>query len=151
MDFEQQAAEIRALGNGKTPVDLYTITKRLNLDIVKKPTTSALMSPDGKPHIILNSRKHPYQQRAEWAHEIGHFVLHVGNQLFMPKEWTDRQEAEAWNFAYYLMISTEELESLMSEGVRRSQFIFDTSRHFEVPISFASERLQLFENKVLYR
>ena len=151
MDIEKKASEIRALGNGKIPIDLYTITSRLKINLLEKPSTSALISPGGIPQIIVNSRKHHYQQRVECAHEIGHFVLHVGNQFFMPETWTIKQEAEAQKFAYYFLIPTEELEADMTSGIHKSQLIYEVSQRFGVPISFASERLAIFERNVLYR
>ena len=148
MDLEQKATEIRVLGNGKSPIDLSLISHKLKLKVEKSRTISSLISPDGNPQIILNSRKHIFQQRVEWAHEIGHFVLHVGNQLLMPKSWTDKQEFEANRFSLYLLVTSEEIEELIRPGIYRSHFTYEISRTLEVPLSFAAERLKLFENKV---
>lgn len=151
MDIEKSAAEFRSLGNGSTPVDMSLISHKLKLKVEKSPTISCLISTDGNPRIILNSRKHIYQQRVEWAHEIGHFVLHVGNQFHMPKAWTDKQEAEAKSFSLYFLVSSEEIETLIRPEIYRADFAFEISRTFEVPLSFASARLKIFEKKVYDR
>lgn len=150
MDIEEKANELRVYAGRTIPVDLYEITRRLKIYMRFEPTISSFLIIDEYPYIFINTQKHAYQQRYEWAHELGHFALHVGNQLSMPDIWTIKQETEANHFAEYLLIPTEELEGLFRVETLRGQIIGEISDRFEVPLTLASARLKRFEQHVLF-
>ena len=151
IDIEKRAKEILVLENGEIPVNLYTISERLKIAVIERPTMTALMSPNNNPTIVLDSRKDTPHQRMEWAHEIGHFVLHAGNQLFLHELMTQKQEAQANSFAHYFMLPTEELENMVFHNAVRSQLLYAMAKRFGVPLSAASQRLIKFENQIFTR
>ena len=151
IDIEKRAKELLALGNGEIPVNLYTISVRLKIDIIERPTQTALMSPNNNPTIVLDTRKDTPHLRMEWAHEIGHFVLHAGNQLFLHELMTQKQEAQANSFARYFMLPTDELENMIFQHSERSRLLYAMAKKFVVPLSAASNRLKKFENQIFAR
>ncbi len=149
LNIEECAKQIRALGNGHIPVDPWVIAQRLRIEVLDERSPSVLFSESGRAYIVVDERKDEFHRHIDCAHEIGHYVLHEGNQMLFPKLWTDYQETQAWAFALYLLVPTEEIESMIVPGIGRQQCIVEVSQHFRVPLSFASKRLQIFEHLIL--
>lgn len=65
---------------------------------------------DGKPFadwigsrgiVVLNQKDDIPEQRSDFFHEVGHCVLHVGNQKSLNSLFVDLQEAQSSRFQYY--------------------------------------------------
>ncbi len=106
----------------KPPIDVYAIAKNLNLIVIPRPYTAknklaAMLIREGRKVIIaINSDHDKQKQRFSVAHEIGHFLLHPGEKLFIDREFSVNfrdskasigkhiQEIEANRFAGKLLI-----------------------------------------------
>lgn len=106
------------------PVDVEKIAKYLNIKVKKHPYNSkndlsAMLIRDDKNVLIgVNSNHSEQRQRFSIAHEIGHFLLHEGDKLFVDREikykvnfrdsksslGIDSNEIEANRFASSLLI-----------------------------------------------
>ena len=107
------------------PVDVEKIAQLLNIEIRKRPYDgngglSGVLIRD-KSSVILgvNSKHHEHRQRFSIAHELGHFLLHEGEQVFVDREYKINyrdgksslgihiKEVEANRFASLLLIPEE--------------------------------------------
>ncbi|MBI4432349.1 MAG: ImmA/IrrE family metallo-endopeptidase [Candidatus Omnitrophica bacterium] len=68
-------------------VPVEKIAEQLNLQIIYEPFEGTLsgcvIREDGKARIGVNSNDHENRQRFTIAHEIGHFLLHEGEEVFV--------------------------------------------------------------------
>lgn len=119
---------LKKSGIQESPVDVEKITKLLNIELRKRPHDSntgisGILIRDGNKVILgVNSKHHEHRQRFSIAHEIGHFLLHEGNEVFIDREYkvnfrdnnsslgTNIQEIEANAFAGLLLIPDEFLQ-----------------------------------------
>jgi len=78
----------------KPSVPVKRIAKYLGAKIIESPTDDelsgfVLRDPKRKQTIIgVNANHHPNRRRFTIAHEIGHLVLHAGEELHIDKQWT---------------------------------------------------------------
>lgn len=110
------------------PVDVKKIANKLNIEIKIKPykghdDLSGILVRDYHETFIGVNALHPKQrQRFTIAHELGHFLLHEVDRLFIDKkisiyyrhsratDGNNEKETEANNFAGMLLIPTKFLE-----------------------------------------
>lgn len=106
----------------KLPIDVEEIARVLNIEIKKSPYdgekgVSGVLIRDSSKNIIgVNTTDNEHRQRFTMAHEIGHFLLHAGNQIYVDRKYnvnfrdkksgegTDNEEIEANTFASMLLI-----------------------------------------------
>lgn len=66
--------------------------------------------------IHINNNLSSNEQRYTLAHELGHYILHQGSNLYFLRRVTStplsRQEIEADLFASYFMVSDEEIKEI---------------------------------------
>jgi Zn-dependent peptidase ImmA (M78 family) len=103
------------------PVQVVQIARKLGLELQhhafdKEEFSGILVREGGRAVIGVNSSHHPNRQRFTIAHEIGHFLLHGGDRIFIDRSYnvsfrssvsslgTDLEEIEANTFASYLLI-----------------------------------------------
>lgn len=109
-------------GIKKAPVEIERIARLLKVEIRKHPykgnsdLSGILVRDQGKVVVGINSNHHEHRQRFSIAHEIGHYLLHEGNKVFVDREYkvnfrdsnsslgTNIQEIEANIFASLLLI-----------------------------------------------
>lgn len=96
----------------------------------------------GNNIFIVKSTKQKQWQK--FAHEVGHYLRHSGNQLNMFYLFRDLQEYEANHFAYHFCVPTFMLEKL--KGVT----VYEVMGLFNVEYEFASRRLEMYERKVIH-
>lgn len=120
--IEQLVDELLATNRVKQPpVPVEDIAKKLGLQLERhtfaKDEFSGILVRDGDTAVVgINASDHPNRQRFTVAHEIGHFLLHEGNRIFIDRSYnvslrssvssqgTDLEEIEANTFASYLLI-----------------------------------------------
>ncbi len=108
----------------KPPVPMPRIARRLGLKLQPQPfkkeegEMSGILVRDGKNVILgVNASHHPNRRRFTIAHEIGHYLLHEGNRVFVDRSnykvslrdavsgsGTNLEEIEANMFASLLLI-----------------------------------------------
>lgn len=95
------------------PVDLEYIARELEIDIQYEPFQGELSgvlirNEDKKEYIIGVNETHPLnRQRFTIAHEIGHFLLHEGNETFIDKSIKTNLRNETSSMGY----DAEEVEA----------------------------------------
>lgn len=108
------------------PLDLDGLARHLGIAVRRHPMDTErsgyIKQDEGRLVIGINSLHHPKRQKFTFAHELGHYFLHGGEDsnfedtvLFRDSSFGDATvEAEANKFA---------AELLMPEGVFRSQIV----------------------------
>jgi Zn-dependent peptidase ImmA (M78 family) len=137
------------------PINVEDIARSLNLIIVPRPYPSKnqlaamLIRDAGKVIIALNANHDKQKRRFSIAHEIGHFLLHPGEKLFVDREFSVNfrdskssigkhiQEIEANRFASNLLIPEqfliEDLRAyLMDEIDDKNKISRELSKKYDV-------------------
>ena len=123
--IDQLVAKILAqYGVRRPPVRVDRLARSLGLEIQFHPfkneegeqLSGILVREGGKAVLGVNSADHENRQRFTIAHEIGHFLLHEGDRIFVDRSYsvslrgslsrlgTDLEEIEANTFASMLLI-----------------------------------------------
>ncbi|MBY9077244.1 ImmA/IrrE family metallo-endopeptidase [Paenibacillus sp. HN-1] len=127
------------------PVDITisNIAKSMNI-IVEYTTIEALkgasfLTPFGKYLIVLDERRSPQEQRADFLHELGHLLRHYGNQLVLPESFVRYQEEDAEQFVMYALMPFSMIEQ-MEFSPDRQQAVNQLAETFAVGTELASKR-----------
>lgn len=105
----------------RPPVPIKKIARAFDLELqfhsFDKEDFSGILVREGKKSILgVNVSHHPNRQRFTIAHEIGHFLLHEGDRVFVDRSYnvslrsstsslgTDVEEIEANTFASLLLV-----------------------------------------------
>lgn len=94
--------------------------------------------------IFLDNRLGYFEQREHFFHELGHIILHLGDQQHLPYTYTSLQEARAKKFALYFSVPTFMLKQTQLSQYR-CESIDIISKTFHVGHDFAMERLSKYE------
>ncbi|WP_106494942.1 ImmA/IrrE family metallo-endopeptidase [Lentibacillus sp. Marseille-P4043] len=84
------------------------------------------------------------QEWQSFGHEVGHYLLHVGNQLVMHYLFNELQENQANYFAYHFCIPT----FMLSDS--RVKNVYEVMNLFNVEFEFAQRRLSMYQSKFIY-
>lgn len=98
--------------------------------------------------IIVDNRLPQQQQRVELAHELGHVILHTGDQESISEAERIRQEWQANHFAMYALAPTYMLAKHMMEDCSWGSQVTHLAEEFNVPIPFMDVRLRLLSERV---
>lgn len=98
--------------------------------------------------IIIDNRLPPQQQRVELAHELGHVILHTGDQETLSEAERTRQEWQANQFAMYALAPTYMLAKHMIDDCSWGAQVVHLAEEFNVPIPFMDVRLRLLSGKL---
>lgn len=83
---------LESLNIDQLPIPVDDIAKSLNITISNEPfegNISGVLYRDETHTIIgVNSKESPKRQRFTIAHEIGHFTLHEGEQVFVDQDFS---------------------------------------------------------------
>jgi Zn-dependent peptidase ImmA (M78 family) len=133
--IEQIVRSLRAKhGINEPPVPVEQLARKLGLIVQVQPfkgeLSGILVREGGNVIVGVNALHHPNRRRFTIAHEIGHFLLHEGDRVFVDRGYkinlrnptsshgTDLEEIEANTFASLLLIPEEFLfRDLAEEGV----------------------------------
>lgn len=125
---EATAAKVRAKYGLSTPVDLISLSTRLNIQVcvsekLPKGVLGFLMSKQGVHKIFVNASSSFRRQRFTIALELGHFFLHAtpsglfvhAAQAAAVKEPVDPRLVEANSFAASLLMPRAEVEAMVAK------------------------------------
>jgi len=129
-------------------VDLDIIADELNFQIRYLPRDTNSVKLGDTYYVMVDSRIHWTQQRIEMAHEIGHVLMHSGNQLRMPEDLRVLQEWQADRFAMYLLAPSFMLANTLTSAYSRKQLIRQLAETFDVTDVFIDVRLDLLEQRI---
>ncbi|MDM5333397.1 ImmA/IrrE family metallo-endopeptidase [Ureibacillus composti] len=99
-------------------------------------------------YIFLNQYLNNQQKWQDFCHELGHVLLHSGNQKQMTKSFIEYQESKANQFMYHACVPSFMLDQLSIDLTRES--INLVQQLFNVEYNFALQRLtQYINNRIL--
>lgn len=125
------------------------LSRRLNVWVHYKPVGSrALESTSGMYSMFLDERLPPDQQRMDFLHELCHLLRHAGNQMVLPKSFTQMQENEAEHFVLYAAMPFSMISKLELPD-RRGAAIHILAQTFDVPLKLAEQRLEQIKRRCL--
>ncbi|HLS10432.1 ImmA/IrrE family metallo-endopeptidase [Lentibacillus sp.] len=118
-------------------LDINKIANKLNLTIHYGSTSFRI---DNELVIKRSTKQKEWQL---FGHEVGHYLIHVGNHYFMHYLFRDLQEWQANLFAYHFCVPTFMLDNLYKI------IASDIMNLFNVEFEFARKRLEMYERKVI--
>lgn len=157
--IENKAIEILDSLNISKPseIDVFKIAKHLEIDVKESNMDSDMSGlfviKDNKPYIRYNSSENKNRQRFTIAHELGHFVLHKNESLFVDKNervlYRNSQsttgeilkEKEANAFAAALLMPKNMIEDEINNSSNQKEIVTHLTKVFRVSEQAMSFRL----------
>lgn len=96
---------------------------------------------NGYSFIFLNDRKHRFDQKNDFFHELCHPLRHVGKQEELPELFQRLQEMQATQFQLIAAMPHYLLQQV-SVGVYWDNYIHTLSERFEQPLEFVEQRMR---------
>lgn len=131
--------------NSPSELNIYTMADALNIGLYPINTSSQSLLFDGRHYIFLNSRLAPTERFETFGHELGHILLHSGNQKHMTADYRVYQEWKANLFALHFCVPTFMLQQLSADYLDPQSI----SEVFGVTSNLATKRLALHQQKIL--
>lgn len=125
---------------------IYELLDSLGIIYVERDldrVPSVYLVTDGKPVIIVDKSESPRRKRELIAHELGHYLFHIGNGILNKKRnpiETSRDEKRAEAFALYLLVPEDKLKKLVD--VLDPPNIYELAEEFGVTVEFMEKRLK---------
>lgn len=124
-------------------LDFIKIATSLEIKIFYWDKTSQALFDDHHVYIFLNKKLSRIQLWQDFCHELGHVLLHTGQQVRMSKSWIKYLENKANNFMYHACIPSFMLDEMDSDALT----IENVQQLFNVEYDFAEKRLTQYFNK----
>lgn len=121
------------------------LAEKLQIQLFYWEESSQSLISHGTPYIFLNRSPFFWE---EFCHELGHILLHSGNQQQLPSSFVKFQEFKANNFSLHAAIPTFMLQDLNTSEDRLT--IFTLQQLFHVSPSFAQKRLDHYINNHIH-
>ena len=133
-------------------VTLHAFDSEANIRVIhRQGRTYFSEEPDGLWIIWLQSGLSLPERRMCIAHEIGHILMHAGNQIWMPQDQRGKQESQAWHFAFYALApSYMIIPALRDVSDCPQTATCELAELFCVPEVFMVDRLKLLEHDFPY-
>lgn len=125
-------------------LNLYSIADALNIGVYPISTISQAIQSEGRQYIFLNNTLNALERFEVFGHELGHILLHAGNQQSMNKDYRSYQEWKANLFALHFCIPTFMLLQVPHRYLNQNKI----GETFGVTTDFAEERLVLHRQKI---
>lgn len=125
---------------------IYELLENLGIVYIEKEldrVPSLYMVVDDKPVIVVDKRESARKKRELIAHELGHYIFHVGNGILNKKRnpiEVSRDEKKADTFALYLLVPEDRLKRLVD--IWDPLNIYDLADEFGVTVEFMEKRLK---------
>ncbi|WP_052098303.1 ImmA/IrrE family metallo-endopeptidase [Paenibacillus stellifer] len=124
-------------------ITVSEISKRMGIIIeftdVRFLRGASFRTLSGNPIILLDKSRSFQDQRIDFFHELGHLLLHIGNQLVMPEPFIKYQEESAEQFVLYALMPFSMIKRL-ELSPDRQQAITQLAETFVVGRELASKR-----------
>lgn len=130
-------------------LEMHEIAFRMNVKIFFWNNSSQALIRDGRYYLFINNTLPNDLQWQEFCHELGHLLMHIGDQMNLPPLFVEYQENKANNFALHaaaptFMIDQLNLPNTYQEAVRLLQ------ETFYISLTFACKRLDHYINNHLF-
>lgn len=126
-------------------LDFQEITMYLDIQLFYWPENSQALFFREVAYIFLNEHLTQQQKWQEFCHELGHVLLHTGNQQRMYPLFREYQEYKANNFMYHACVPSFMLDELEPTELT----VENVQRLFNVEYDFAFKRLEQYRSKKL--
>ena len=130
-------------------LDSLKIAMNLGISVYHWPDNSQALFLKDQSYIFLNEQLTQQQQWQDFCHELGHILLHTGNQRRMSPLFREYQEYKANNFMYHACMPTFMLDELQLCDYL-PQTVVKLQELFNVEYEFAMKRLTQYLNKRSY-
>ena len=117
----------------------------LNIQIFYWNKSSQALFDETNVYILLNEQLTPQQLWQDFCHELGHVLLHTGQQDQMTKSWIDYLENKANNFMYHACVPSFMLDEIEPDALT----VQNIQRLFNVEYEFALKRLTQYQSKLI--
>ncbi len=143
---QERAREVRHRYRFTRPSDLERVLRAENMEVVRFPLVGRLREVMTFNYVAIQDTLQDQRSIHELlAHALGHYLLHVGNQLVFafPGDAVPaaKFERQAWDFAFELLMPARMVESRLREGWSDA----DLRDHFEVSDEFYEKRMEAFQ------
>ncbi|MFB5192702.1 ImmA/IrrE family metallo-endopeptidase [Alicyclobacillus fastidiosus] len=129
-------------------IDMDRMAGELGVEVRYLAHESNTAKLGSKYFVIVDDRVHWTQQRIEFAHELGHILMHYGNQLNMPPDFKNLQEWQADRFAMYALAPTFMIANCITNAYSRQQLVRQLAETFDVTDVFMDVRLDILEQRL---
>ena len=126
-------------------LDFQTIATQLCIQVFYWKDSSQALFLKNHAYIFLNEVLTKQQQWQDFCHELGHVLLHTGNQPRMYPLFREYQEYKANNFMYHACVPSFMLDELEHSDLT----VENVQRLFNVEYDFAFKRLEQYRRKKL--
>lgn len=142
---EYQAAGIQYAS--EMEIDLVANWFGCDVQFYKGPTCVDYDNPF-YPVILINAFQKTVERRKAFFHELGHMIMHVGNQDNLPPGLKELQEMQADQFQLYAAMPFYLLEEF--KYVSASNLVKVLSEAFVLPEVFVKKRLEQIKNRMYW-
>ena len=128
-------------------IDLFAIAQALDVSVFLHPYPTQAIVNDGRHYVFINDSTPQEEWWEVFGHELGHILLHAGNQGRLPLPFVEYQEWQADLFALHFCIPTF---MLLSDDLPNDCRLAtaDVAEHYGVSLPFAYERLKIHKQKL---
>ncbi|UKS27165.1 ImmA/IrrE family metallo-endopeptidase [Paenibacillus sp. HWE-109] len=127
-------------------LDIEMIADLFQIDIAYREDKSFVHCIDDDYFIVIDARLRPEQRREVFFHELGHFLLHYGDQGRMPELFKELQEMQAMHFQYYAAMPYYMLADY--RYINPSLLVKTISEEFQLPPKFIERRLEQIKRRI---
>ncbi|MBA2943181.1 ImmA/IrrE family metallo-endopeptidase [Paenibacillus sp. CGMCC 1.16610] len=127
-------------------LEIEMIADLFLIDISYREGKTFIDCDDGFYFIVIDARLSPEERRKEFFHELGHFLLHYGNQNILPKLLKEFQEMQADHFQYYAAMPFYMLSEF--SHVPHSLLVKIMAEEFLLPEDFVKFRLDQVKRRI---
>ena len=143
IDLERRINQFYSLKEIFRPTDisLYVWDDVVPIRIIHRNGSTQAYTIKNIRYVFLDRSKPLPYRRAEIAHEIGHALLHCGNQLQIDATWRLKQEWQANQFAFAALTPAHMVYPLIHAGDHCDRLSYELAETFCVPVDFMASRL----------
>ncbi|WP_127580968.1 ImmA/IrrE family metallo-endopeptidase [Paenibacillus koleovorans] len=127
--------------------DLEKIANIFNATIRMTKDETRIYYDDDFALIYLNAYANETTLRLNFFHELGHHLLHVGDQNTLPESFNQLQERQASHFQLYAAMPAFLLEEFKYIE-NRTTYTKVLSEEFKLPIPFVEKRIKQIERRI---
>lgn len=124
------------------------IASRLGINVFYWPEPSQALFLKDYAYIFLNENVTDQKKWQEFCHELGHVLLHAGNQCQISPSFREYQESKANHFMYHACVPFFMLDELQINDYTNESVLL-VQQQFNVEKEFAVHRLTQYLNKRL--
>lgn len=123
-------------------LNIYTIADALSIGLYPISTSSQAIQFEGRHYIFLNGTLTAPERFETFGHELGHILLHTGNQQIMSENYRVYQEWKANLFALHFCVPTFMLQTIETPDAHKVSEIFGVS------LDFSYKRLDMYKQRL---